>query len=324
MDTTKIGTVPSAFIKKISEGYMSSNISVEINEELLNSKYDLIISIGQVLPHGVVGMANYTKNIVVGCGGKEIINKSHYLGAIYGLERLIGKDHSPVRRLYDYIENEFLTDLPINYILTVNEAKVDRKTGLSKFYGLYIGKNREAFNMAVKRSQDININYIKKPIKKLIVYLDPSEFMSTWLCNKAIYRTRSAIANDGEIIIIAPGLEMIGENEDFDYLIKKYGYVDKEKIIELVKNNKELQENLAVPAHLIHGSSEGRFKITYVSDNIPEDIINKVNYNYMTMDQLYNNYNVEQLEPGWNNLNNEEIYYIEDPATGLWVTEDHI
>ena len=323
-DTVKIGEIPENFLGKISDGYLNEDLDVEINKLILNKDYDKIISIGQVLPHGVVGMANYTKNIVVGCGGKDIINKSHYLGAIYGLERLIGKDHSPVRKLYDYIEENMLKELPIDYILTVNKASISEETGLSGLSGIFIGNNREVFNRAVSLSQKVNITYINKSVDKFVVYLNPKEFVSMWLCNKAIYRTRSAIADNGEIIIVASGLRTIGENDKFDYLIKKYGYVGTDQVVSLVKKNKELRDNLAVPAHLIHGSPEDRFEVTYVSDNISKELINKVGYNYLSLDELNEIYNIAELETGWNNLGDEDIYYIEDPATGLWVTEDHI
>lgn len=318
-DTVKIGEISNEVLKEISEGYLDEKLEISINKIILQGNYDQIISVGQVLPHEVVGMSNYTKNIAIGCGGKEIINKSHYLGAVIGLESLIGKDCSPVRKLLDYIEEKMLINLPLSYILTVNEANINPVNGLSNLKGIFSGRGREIFNQAVALSQKVNINYVDKQVDKFVVYLNPAEFVSLWLSNKAIYRTRTAIADNGELIVVAPGLKRVGENNYFDYLIQKYGYAGQEKIIEFVKLNQELQENLAVPAHLIHGSTEGRFKVTYVSDLISENIIKKVNYNYMSLQQFNRNMDLAKLNSGWNLIQGNSIYYISDPATGLWV-----
>jgi hypothetical protein len=90
-----------------------------------------------------------------------------------------------------------------------------------------------------------------------------NEFFSTWVANKAIYRTRKAMADGGELVIIAPGLKRFGEQEEVDRLIRKYGYVGTEKVMKLWKENEDLRDLTHATAHLIHGSSEGRFKITY-------------------------------------------------------------
>lgn len=321
-DTVKIGAIPADFVYKASEGEMNRSIEVSINKRLVKGSYDLIISIGQVLPHEVVGMANYTKNIVVGCGGEEIINTSHYIGALYGLERLIGRDHSPVRELYDYVEENLIDDLPIEYILTVNKSEVDKETGLSDIVGIFTGRGREVFEKAVGLSQKVNINYLKKKVNTFVVYLAPAEYKSTWLGCKGIYRTRMAVEKGGNIVIIAPGLNTIGEDKEFDKLLRKYGYVGKDRIIEYVNNNRALQENLAAPAHLIHGSPEGHFQVTIASDRISRGEIENVNFNYMSMDRAQAIYDPDNLTSGYNTLKDgREVYYIENPGVGLWVNE---
>jgi len=318
-DTVKIGEIPSDYLAEISGGRFADSIEVKINKKIVNGDYDRIISIGQVLPHEVVGMANYTKNIVVGCGGEEIINKSHYLGAVYGLEKLIGRDHSPVRKLYDYIQNNMLTNIPLDYILTVNRSQINQENGLSEILGIFIGENRETFSRAVELSQQYNITYFDKPIQKFVVYLDPEEFSSTWLGNKAIYRTRLAVADGGEIIIASPGLKTIGEDKEFDRLIRKYGYIDKAKVMKLTDQNKNLQENLAVAAHLIHGAPEGRFNVKYACNPEFSPDIRNVNYDHISLNEAKEGYKIENLVPGFNEVNGEKIYYIENPAIGLWV-----
>ena len=267
-------------------------------------------------------MANYTKNIVVGCGGNEIINKSHFLGALAGMEKIMGKDHSPVRKLYDYCQQEFLDDLPLVYIMSVNSSLSDKKSGLTKIKGIFTGDTRETFEKAVALSQNENIIRVEKPLKKVVVYLKEDKFKSTWIGGKAIYRTRMAIADGGELIIIAPGIYKFGEDEEIDRLIRKYGYRGTEKTLKSLHNNRELEENISAAAHLIHGSSEGRFKISLASPQLSLKEVEGINFNYLDYQKTIDKYNIEELENGFNNVNQEEIFYINNPATGLWIYRD--
>lgn len=317
-DIVKIGTVPSEFVKEVSEGLIDYSIDAEVNKRLADKTYDLIISIGQVVPHEVVGMANYTKNVLVGCGGKTMINRSHFLGAVYGMERMMGRDHSPVRKVFDYAEERFLKDIPLMYVLTVTTVN----EGNVLLEGLFIGRERRLFEEAVELSQSKNLIFMEKPIRKVVVYLDEREFKSTWLGNKAVYRTRMAIADGGELIILAPGVRRFGEDEVIDKLIRKYGYVGRIKVLEQYKANEDLKENLSAAAHLIHGSSDGRFGITYAPRKISREEIEGVNFKYMPLDKALEKYNPEKLKDGFNTLDDgEEIFFISNPAIGLWASK---
>lgn len=316
-DVVKIGEVPAEFVKEVSEGLVDSAIGVEVNKRLISGEYNLIISIGQVVPHEVVGMANYSKNIFVGVGGSSMINSSHMLGAFYGLERMMGRDFSPVRRVFDYAEEHFINNLPLMYVLTVTTNKGDT----TNIHGIYIGRERKLFEAAVADSQKYNMNFVKEPFKKAVVYLDPREFKSTWLGNKAIYRTRMAMADGGELIILAPAVSKFGEDTENDRLIRKYGYVGREKVLELVKENKDLQENLSVAAHLIHGSSDGRFSVTYAAGGLTKEEVEKAAFSYADCAKTMQKYNPEKLTDGFNTVDGEEIYYISNPALGLWADE---
>lgn len=314
-DVVKIGEVPGEFVSQVSEGLMNDPVDVEVNKRILDKSYDLIISIGQVVPHEVVGMANFNKNIFVGCGGNGMINSSHMLGAFYGMERIMGKDHSPVRKVFDYAEEKFLKDIPLMYVLTVTTAQ---GTTIN-IHGLFIGRERRIFEEAVKLSQEKNLTFIDKPLKKVVVYLDDKEFKSTWLGNKAIYRTRMAIADGGELIVLAPGVRKFGEDDRNDELIRKYGYVGRKKVLELVKGEKDLQDNLSVAAHLIHGSSDDRFSITYAVDKLTKQEVEGANFIYMDYNEAIKKYNPAKLKDGFNKLEDgEEIFYISNPALGLW------
>ncbi|NLO82058.1 MAG: DUF2088 domain-containing protein [Clostridiales bacterium] len=314
-DVVKIGEIPADFIREISEGLMAEPIDVEVNRRLIEGGYDLIISIGQVVPHEVVGMANYSKNVFVGCGGQKMINQTHMLGAIYGMERIMGRDHSPVRKVFDYAEEHFARDLPLMYILTVTTHQDDRVL----IHGLFIGRERRLFEEAVALSQEKNMQFLDEPLDKVVVFLDPQEFKSTWLGNKAIYRTRMAIADGGELIVLAPGVRQFGEDRDNDRLIRKYGYVGRERVLKLFREQVDLQQNQSVAAHLIHGSSDGRFTITYAPGHLNREEVEGVNFKYMDLEQAYSMYDPKKLKDGFNVLDNgERIFYISNPALGLW------
>ncbi len=315
-DVVKIGEVPASFVREVSEGLVDTAIDVEVNRRIVSGEYDRIFSVGQVVPHEVVGMANYSKNIFVGCGGSSMINSSHMLGAFYGLERIMGRDFSPVRRVFDYAEEHFLRDVPLTYLLTCTTNTGDQ----TNIHGLYVGRERANFEAAVEHSQKINLIKTDEPFRKVVVYLDPREFKSTWLGNKAVYRTRMAIADGGELIVLAPGVVKFGEDAENDRLIRKYGYVGRENVLKLVADpkNADLAENLSVAAHLIHGSSDGRFSITYCTKGLSKEEIEGANFLYRPYDEAAAEYDPAVLTDGWNEVNGERIYYISNPALGLW------
>ena len=310
-DIQKIGEVPAELVKEVSEGLMEESIPVEIHRKLLDPTYDLILSIGQVVPHEVVGMANYSKNILVGCGGKKMIDASHMLGAVYGMERIMGKDHSPVRKVFDYAQEHFLKHLPLHYILTVIAE--------GKLQGLFIGRERNVFVKAVELSQEKNLTILPKRFAKVIVYLDEMEFKSTWLGNKAIYRTRMAIADGGELIILAPGIRKFGEDPENDSLIRKFGYIGREKILQFCKKDKELSKNLSVAAHLIHGSSDGRFSIHYAVEKITREEIEKVAFSYKPLSKIQKKYPPKKYPEGIHKIDEIETLVIHNPGQGLWM-----
>jgi nickel-dependent lactate racemase len=319
-DLLTLGEVPSEFINEVSEGKLNFSWPAQTNKLLAEGGYDLILSLGQVVPHEVIGMANYNKNIFVGAGGKGSIHKSHYLGAVYGMERIMGRADTPVRKVLNYASDKFAQDLPIVYVLTV-VGKDESENIVLK--GLYIGDDYECFDKAAKLSLKVNFQMLEEPLKKVVVYLNPMEFKSTWLGNKSIYRTRMAIADDGELIVLAPGLKEFGEDIEIDRLIRKYGYVTTPQVLQYVDENDELENNLAAAAHLIHGSSEERFKITYCPGHLTKEEIESVNFSYAGLDEMLNKYDPEKLKDGFNTMpSGEEIFYISNPALGLWSHKD--
>lgn len=317
-DVVRLGEVPSRYLEEITEGLWREPVSVEVNRRIMDEQYDLILSIGQVVPHEVIGMANHSKNILVGCGGSDMINKSHMVGAVYGMERMMGKDHTPVRKVFDYAVEHYLADRPILYVLTVTTAP----GGNIKTHGLFIGEGRKPLEEAISLSQKMNINFLSRGIKKCVVYLDPKEFKSTWLGNKSVYRTRMAIENGGELIVLAPGVERFGEDDEVDRLIRKYGYCGRLKVLELFGQNADLRQNMGAAAHLIHGSPDGRFTVTYAVSRISRQEIEAVHFRSADCVEMMRRYNPDNLAYGWNTLpDGEEIFFIPNPALGLWINE---
>lgn len=324
-DVVTLGEVPSEYVKEVSEGAVDFPWPAQINKMLRDGDYDLILSIGQVVPHEVVGMANYNKNIFVGTGGVEGINKSHFIGAAYGMERMMGHADTPVRKIFNYASERFSNHLPIVYVQTV--VGLDKSDGRVKCRGLFVGDDYEVFDKAARLSLKVNFEMLDSPLKKVVVYLDPTEFKSTWLGNKAVYRTRMAIDDGGELIIIAPALVEFGEDKEIDRLIRKYGYFGTPNTLKACDENEELRNNLSAAAHLIHGSSEGRFSITYCpgkeKDNLSQAEIESVGFLYADIDEVAARYNPKTLKDGVNILpDGEEIFYISNPALGLWAFKD--
>jgi len=244
-----------------------------------------------------------------------MINRSHFLGAVYGMERIMGRERSPVRTVLDYAQKTFGQDLPITYLMNVRSKN---EAGELVTRGLFAG-NDDAYQDGAALSQQVNLDLLDEPLKKVVVYLDPSEFKSTWLGNKSIYRTRMAIADQGELIVLAPGVKMFGEDKEIDRLIRKYGYRGTPYTLKMVKENEELNNNLSAAAHLIHGSSEGRFSITYCSGELTKEEIEGVGFEYSDPVEMMSKYDPLKLKDGFNaGADGEEIFYISNPGLGLW------
>jgi nickel-dependent lactate racemase len=315
-DCVNLGEIPADFVKHVSGGAVTYAIPVAVNRRIVSPDYDCILSIGQVVPHEVAGFAGQSKNLFVGLGGAENINKSHFLGAAYGMERIMGRVATPVRAVFDYVTGNFLRDIPIVYVLTVMDQD---SNGAMRPRGLFIGNDRECFDRAAALSYRVNISLLEKPLRRTVVYLDPVEYRSFWLGNKSIYRTRMAMADNGRLIVLAPGVDKFGEDGEIDRLIREFGYHGTPATLAKIDENESLRENLGAAAHLIHGSSEGRFGITYCPGGIAEEEVEEAGFDYAPIDAMLKRYNPEKLSEGYNVLpDGEELFFISNPAIGLW------
>jgi nickel-dependent lactate racemase len=315
-----LGEVPAELIHRASEGKLDFSARVEVDRLIVEGNWDAIISVGQLVPHEVIGIANYNKNIFVGAGGSDLINKTHWLGAVYGIERIMGQIDTPVRDVLQYASDHLATHLPLVYLLTVR-ARDERGRLVTR--GLFAGDDTACYRRGAALCRDVNLDRLERAPRKMVVNLDPLEFKSTWLGNKAVYRTRMAIADHGELIVLAPGVREFGEDATIDRLIRRFGYRGTPVTLEQVRRDPELAANLSAAAHLIHGSSEGRFTITYCPGHLSQVEIEGVGYRYGDLKKVQERYSPDRLRDGWNTLpDGEEVFYISNPALGLWGTAE--
>lgn len=319
---THVGTIPGTLVKETTQGVADWDIPVDLNSKLMDEQWDLIINIGHVVPHEVLGFANHNKNYYIGLGGKETICASHIAAAVYGIENNLGCLVTPLRACYNWSEDKHLAHLPDVYLQIVMQRDAENKLVTS---GIYVGDDLETYLQAARASREQNITVFPEPVKKVVAVMQEDEFRATWVANKAVYRTRMAIADGGELLIIAPGVERFGEQPEVDALIRKYGYRGTPRTLALYKTEADMQEIPHGVAHLIHGSSEGRFTIRYAPGKLTCEEIEGVGYEYADLAEAQQRYAPERMQEGWNVLpGGEEVFYISTPSAGLWATEDKL
>ena len=319
-DLTELGEIPSSRLSELSDGRMEMPVRVAVNRRLVSGEYDQVLSIGQVLPHEVIGFANHAKNVCVGAGGSDLIHKSHYLGAVCNMETILGRADTPVRRLIDTAFYDFVRPrCDARFILTV----VDGSGHEPALHGLMAGQDQECFRRAAELSAELNINRLPERIDRCVVHLDPREFSSTWLGNKSIYRTRMAMADGGELYVLAPGVETFGEDPTIDELIREHGYHGTPRTLDAVESDPKLAANLSAAAHLIHGSTEGRFSVTYCTGNgLTREEVEGVGYAHLPIAEAERRFDVTGKTDGWHkDATGQPFYYIQNPALGLWMAD---
>ena len=233
---------------------------------------------------------------------------------------MMGRKENPLRDILNYASEQYLEkELDLWYILTV--VSPDATTGVLKIRGLYIGRTIDCYLAACDLSLRVNFTLLEKPVKRMVAYLDEEEFHSTWLGNKAIYRTRMAMADEGELLILAPGVERFGEDGHIDQLVRKYGYRGTPATMKAMDENEELRDNLSAVAHLIHGSSEGRFQVTYCPGHLTQEEVESAGFRYADLATMSKRFDVDKLKDGWHTDEDGEFFFISNPALGLWAVE---
>ena len=316
---TRVGIIPASLVAETTGGVADWEIPVDLNSKLMDEPWDLIINIGHVVPHEVLGFANHNKNYYIGLGGKDTICASHIAAAVYGIENNLGCLITPLRACYNWSEERHLASLPDVYLQIVMRRDEQQRLVTS---GIFVGDDLETYLEAARLSREQNITIFDKPVKKMVAVMQADEFRATWVANKAVYRTRMAIADGGDLLILAPGVERFGEQPEVDALIRKYGYRGTARTLALYKTEADMQEIPHGVAHLIHGSSEGRFTITYAPGHLTREEIESVGYQYADLTEMQRRYDPAHMQEGWNTMpDGEEIFYISTPSAGLWATE---
>jgi nickel-dependent lactate racemase len=313
-----VGEIPASLVEETTGGVANWPIPVELNSTLMGEQWDLIVNIGHVVPHEVLGFANHNKNYFIGLGGMASIPPCHITAAVYGVENNLGCLVTPLRACFNDAEERLLGHLPDVYFQIVMQRDPQNRLVMS---GIFVGDDVETYLEAANLSREQNITIFDKPAKKVVAVMQADEFKATWVANKAVYRTRMAIADGGELLVIAPGVERFGEQPEVEALIRKYGYKGTPRTMELYKTEKDMQEAAHGTAHLIYGSSEGRFTITYAPGHLSKEEIEQVGYQYADINEARRRYDPAVMREGWNVMpDGEEVYYISTPSAGLWST----
>jgi hypothetical protein len=133
-----------------------------------------------------------------------------------------------------------------------------------------------------------------------------------------------ALADGAELIVLAPGVKEFGEDKTIDGLIRKYGYRGTPATLEAVRAHADLAADLSAAAHLIHGSSEGRFKIAWCPGRLSREEVEGVGFAYGDLAAMLQRYDPEDLRNGYNRVDGEEIFFIGNPGLGLWAHRDRL
>jgi nickel-dependent lactate racemase len=314
-DLAHLGDVPADHVARVTGGRLEFPITCALNRRVVDREWDLILSIGQLVPHEVAGMANHHKNVFVGVGGADAINKTHFVGAVCGMEQAMGRVDTPVRAIFQYMAGQFARELPIVYLLTVRGCG---DSGQPVTRGIYAGNDDACLYRAASLARQVNVDLLDEPLERVVVYLDPAKYRSAWLGNKAIYRTRMALADGGDLIILAPGVASFGEDAAIDRLIRKYGYHGSAHVLRMVRENADLGENLSAAAHLIHGSTEGRFRVTYCAGGLSREEIESVGFTHADLPATLARYAPDRMRTGGQIIDGKRGFYVADPGAGLW------
>lgn len=320
-DVTTVGELPADEVDEVVGRQLGLALPFAVNRALVDGSYDLIVSVGQVVPHEVAGFGGYTKHVSIGLGGPETIQRSHFFSAVYGIEQTLGRVDAPVRQLLDRGFDRFLEQrCRVLFVLTVIDARHDGPVlrGVFAGEGGTRSSGGDAFRAAAALSAEVNIETVEAPFRRCVAYLDPVEYRSTWLGNKAIYRTRLAMADGGELFVVAPGVSRFGEDPVVDALIRRHGYRGREAALQAMAADPELAANLAAVAHLIHGSAEGRFTVTYApGPQLSRAQIEGVGFRYLALDEALDRFPRDAEEPR-DSLDGEPFAYLPNPGLGLW------
>lgn len=281
-ELTTLGELSAETVRELTDGLIEHAVSVSINKLLAPGVYGVVVVFGATVPHEVAGFAGGAKYFFPGVSGPELTHTTHWLGALAGIENIIGAVETPTRRLI-----EAAADLIPAHVISLNSVVSRDANGELVTYALFAGDFREAFRRAAEVSRQVHIRYTGRKYQTVVALLDP-HYDEMWVGGKASYKLGAIIEDGGELIIYAPHLAKISETHGA--LIEKYGYAPLEVVRDMLGASAELRENLCIAAHLAHVAYAGRtdehgrvvprYRIT-MATGLDEETCRRVNLGYL-------------------------------------------
>jgi nickel-dependent lactate racemase len=277
-----LGELSGDQVAELTGGLISEPVSVSLNKLLAPGDYDRVLIFGATVPHEVAGFAGGAKYFFPGVAGPELTHTTHWLGALAGIENIIGEVETPTRHMI-----EAAADFVPAKIISLNTVVSRNEESRLITYGLFAGDVRETFRRAAEISRLVHIRYTGRKYQRVIALLD-SHYDEMWVGGKASYKLGAVIEDGGELIIYAPQLTKLSETHGA--LIEKYGYAPLESVRDMLGVSQELRENLCIAAHLAHVSYAGRvdddgrvvprYRIT-MATGLDEATCKRVNLGYL-------------------------------------------
>jgi nickel-dependent lactate racemase len=274
-----IGTISRQEAEQLTGGLLVEEVPVTLNRMIYD--YDQLIICGPVFPHEVAGFSGGAKYLFPGIAGPDIINFTHWLGALVTSMHTIGIKDTPVRRVIQ--RAAAFVPRPLLIMALVLKGH--------DWHGLYIGSSDEAWSKAVDLSAQLNIIHVERPYQR-VLSMPSAMYDDLWTAGKAMYKTEPAIADGGEVIIYAPHLTEISYTHG--KLIDQVGYHVKEYFLKQWDRFKDVPGSIL--AHSTHVKGVGsydaethvespRIQVT-LATGIPEERCRKVNLGYADYHQI--------------------------------------
>jgi nickel-dependent lactate racemase len=207
---TTLGTLEAGTVRELSNGLLTEEIPVRMNRLAL--EYDLLVVIGPVFPHEVIGMSGGWKYFFPGISGAELIDHSHWLGALLGISAVIGRSETPVRRLVEKAGEMVLAKKPVMCFSPVLSPR-----GL---HGLYHGDPVASHRAAASLSREVNVVWTDRLYKRVVAQC-PTKYDELWTGGKLAYKTQEVVKSGGQIVLHAPHLDLIAPQHPD---VEKIGY----------------------------------------------------------------------------------------------------
>ncbi len=273
-----IGTIPASEIEALTGGLMSMDVPVTVNKMLFD--YDRVIVCGPTFPHEVVGFSGGNKYFFPGVAGPEVINFSHWLGAVITSWKVIGTKHTPVREVIDRAAS--LIDVPrLCFSMVVR--------GHDDLVGLYFGTPEEAYGAAADLSARHHVIYVERPFRRVLCVM-PEMYDDLWTAAKGMYKMEPAVADGGEVILYAPHITEVSYTHG--EVIDRVGYHVRDYFLKQWERFKDCP--WGVLAHSTHlcgvgtyeeGVERPRVRVT-LATGIPRERCERVGLNYLDPDTV--------------------------------------